>query len=92
MHGKELPEQFDGHSLCFIESGNHKAALIDFNYETEPLPGTYPIPGIGPMMLLKETVLNHWGKLGFRYMYYYLMLNGIDVPLPNKMSMAGKQP
>jgi sulfide:quinone oxidoreductase len=44
------------------------------------------------MMLLKETVLNHWGKLGFRYMYYYLMLNGIDVPLPNKMSMAGKQP
>src|SRR5665811_2375774 len=33
---------FDGHANCFIESGFHKALLIDFNYDTEPLPGHYP--------------------------------------------------
>jgi sulfide:quinone oxidoreductase len=91
MKGKELPDKFDGHSLCYIESGNSKAAMIDFNYEVEPLPGTYPFPLFGPFSLLKETVINHWGKLAFRYMYYYLLLQGIDVPLPSKMTMAGKK-
>ena len=35
---------FDGHANCFIESGDGKGLLIDFNYDTEPLPGTYPLP------------------------------------------------
>ena len=34
---------FDGHANCFVETGFHKALLIDFNYEIEPLPG--PLPG-----------------------------------------------
>jgi sulfide:quinone oxidoreductase len=92
MHGKEAPDKFDGHSLCYIESGNKKAAMIDFNYDVEPLPGTYPVPLLGPFSLLKETTFNHWGKLAFKYMYWYLMLQGIDVPLPAKMSMTGKRP
>ena len=90
MAGKEMTHKFDGHSLCFIESGYNKAVMIDFSYEQEPVFGSYPFPVVGPLSLLKETVLNHWGKLGFRFMYYDLMLKGIPVPLPSKFSMAGK--
>jgi sulfide:quinone oxidoreductase len=88
--GKEMTHKFDGHSLCFIESGYNKAVMIDFSYEQEPIYGTYPFPVVGPLSLLKETVFNHWGKLGFRFMYYDMMLRGIPVPLPSKFSMAGK--
>ena len=90
INGKPLDEHFDGHSLCYIESGYGKAILIDFNYDYEPVPGTYPVPGIGPFSLLKETHINHWGKLVFKYMYY-AMLMGIHIPLPSKMSTAGKK-
>jgi sulfide:quinone oxidoreductase len=90
MAGKEMTHKFDGHSLCFIESGYNKAVMIDFSYNQEPVFGTYPFPVIGPLSLLKETVLNHWGKMGFRFMYYDMMLRGIPVPLPSKFSMAGK--
>jgi sulfide:quinone oxidoreductase len=89
--GGELKPLFDGHANCFVESGNGKAVLIDFNYDVEPLPGSYPLPGIGPFALLKESVLNHWGKLGFRWMYWYLLLKGYPVPLPAQMQMAGKK-
>ncbi len=89
--GGELKPLFDGHANCFVESGNGKALLIDFNYEVEPLTGSYPLPVIGPFPLLKESVLNHWGKLGFRWMYWNLLLKGIPVPLPAQMQMAGKK-
>ena len=89
--GKEMEPTFDGHSNCFIESGDGKAVLLDFNYDNEPVPGTYPIPGIGPMGLLKETRINHWGKLGFRYLYLWILLGGGHLPLPATMQMAGKQ-
>lgn len=92
MNGRPLSGHFDGHSICFIESGDNKAALIDFNYETEPLPGTYPVPLVGPFSLMQETLINHWGKLAFKWMYWNLMLKGIDVPLPSEMSMMGKRP
>jgi len=88
--GKEMTHKFDGHSLCFIESGYNKAVMIDFSYEQEPIYGTYPFPVVGPLSLLKETTFNHWGKMGFRIMYYDMMLKGIPVPLPSKFSMAGK--
>ena len=90
IHGKELHAKFDGHSSCYIESGFNKGILIDFSYNQEPLPGTYPIPGIGPFSLLKESFINHIGKMGFKYLYWELMLRGIEVPLPSKFSMAGK--
>jgi sulfide:quinone oxidoreductase len=88
--GKEMTAKFDGHSLCYIESGYGKAVMIDFSYEQEPVYGTYPLPVVGPFSLLRETTINHWGKLAFRFMYYELMLKGINVPLPTKFSMAGK--
>ncbi|HEX7556203.1 MAG TPA: FAD/NAD(P)-binding oxidoreductase, partial [Leptolinea sp.] len=62
MAGKELPGKFDGHASCYIESGFNKAVLIDFSYDVEPLPGAYPVPGLGPFSLLRETTINHWGK------------------------------
>ena len=42
LAGKPLEESYDGHANCFIETGFGKALLIDFNYETEPLPGRFP--------------------------------------------------
>ena len=92
MQGLEPLPSFDGHSNCFIESGYGKAFLIDFNYETEPLPGTFPLPGIGPLTLLQESPLNHWGKMMFRWLYWNMFLPGEELPFTNQMSMAGKQP
>ena len=91
IQGLPMTEAFDGHANCFIESGHGKGLLIDFNYDTEPLPGKYPLPGIGPFSLLKETELNHWGKLMFRWMYWNILLPGKELPLPALMSMAGKE-
>jgi sulfide:quinone oxidoreductase len=89
--GKSLVEGFDGHANCFIESGFGKAMLIDFNYDQEPLPGIYPYPFVGPFPLLKESRRNHWGKLAFRWVYWNMLLPGRPIPVPNRMSMAGKR-
>lgn len=88
--GAEMKIAFDGHANCFIESGFGKGLLIDFNYDTEPLPGRYPLPGVGPFTLLEESEANHWGKMMFRWMYWNILLKGKDLPLPALMSMAGK--
>ena len=90
VEGLPMLERFDGHANCFIESGHGKGLLIDFNYDTEPLPGKYPLPGVGPFTLLGETEANHWGKLLFKWMYWHLLLPGRELPLPALMSMAGK--
>lgn len=90
VEGSEMEPSFDGHANCFIESGFGKGLLIDFNYDTEPLPGRYPLPGIGPFSLLQESRLNHLGKLAFRWMYWNVLLKGRDTPLPARMSMTGK--
>ena len=89
--GLPMTGAFDGHANCFVESGDDKALLIDFNYDTEPLPGKYPVPKIGPMDLLKDTRANHLGKLAFRWIYWNVLLPGRPVPLPALMSMAGKE-
>jgi sulfide:quinone oxidoreductase len=88
--GRPMTGSFDGHANCFVESGDDKALLIDFNYDTEPLTGKYPLPVIGPMDLLKETRMNHLGKLAFRWIYWNVLLPGRPIPLPALMSMAGK--
>jgi sulfide:quinone oxidoreductase len=90
IDGLEMLPTFDGHANCFIESGFGKGLLIDFNYDVEPLPGRYPLPGIGPFALLQESEMNHWGKMMFRWMYWNLLLKGQELPLPALMSMAGK--
>jgi sulfide:quinone oxidoreductase len=89
--GRKMPHSFDGHANCFVESGDGKAMLIDFNYDVQPLPGKYPIPGVGLLTLLEESRMNHWGKLMFRWIYWNALLPGRRLPVPTAMSMAGKR-
>ncbi|MFN2106401.1 MAG: NAD(P)/FAD-dependent oxidoreductase [Candidatus Promineifilaceae bacterium] len=90
IDGQEMLIPFDGHANCFIESGFGKGILIDFNYDVEPLPGKYPLPGIGPFSLLEESEMNHWGKMMFRWLYWNVLLKGKEMPIAAQMSMAGK--
>ncbi|MFN8121347.1 MAG: FAD/NAD(P)-binding oxidoreductase [Thermoleophilia bacterium] len=89
LEGRELDAGYDGHANCFIETGFKKALLIDFNYETEPLPGHFPGP-VG-MPLLKESRLNHLGKLMFQWFYWHTLLPGRDIPgIGTRMPARGK--
>jgi len=90
MEGLEPLPKFDGHANCFIESGFEQGILIDFNYDVEPLPGKFPLPGFGPFSLLKESPANHWGKMMFRWIYWNVLLKGGEMPFESQMSMAGK--
>lgn len=89
--GNAPEAKFDGHANCFIESGDGKALLIDFSYDVEPLPGHYPLPHVGPMSLLKETRLNHFGKLMFRWVYWNMLLPARPMPVGHAFSMSGKK-
>jgi sulfide:quinone oxidoreductase len=90
LAGQAPDSSFDGHANCFIETGFHKAMLIDFNYETEPLSGRFP-NAAGPMPLLEESRLNHLGKLMFQWFYWHALLPGRDLPgIGPSMTMAGK--
>jgi len=91
LAGRPMTHNFDGHANCFIESGDGKGLLIDFNYTVEPLMGKFPLPIVGPFPLLKESRLNHLGKLAFRWIYWNLLLKGRWIPIPALMSMAGKK-
>jgi sulfide:quinone oxidoreductase len=91
IEGRPLTAKFDGHANCYIETGYGKGALIDFNYDTEPLPGTFPLPGIGPFGLLKNTKINHYGKVMFRWIYWHILLKGKELPVEPLMTMAGKK-
>jgi len=87
---EELDDGYDGHVNCFIETGYHKALLVDFNYETEPLLGHFPTAFGLP--LLRESRLNHLGKLLFQSIYWHALLPGRDLPgLGPAMPTAGKK-
>ena len=87
---EELEAGFDGHANCFIETGFHKALLIDFNYETEPLPGHFP--SVFGLPLLRESRLNHLGKLAFQWVYWHALLPGREIPgIGPAMPTAGKK-
>jgi len=92
LDGRDLEASFDGHTNCFIETGFHKALLIDFNYDTEPLPGVFPEPHVGPLRLLRESRLNHLGKLAFEWIYWHFLLPGRAIPgISAQMRLAGKE-
>ncbi len=91
IEGRPLNAKFDGHSNCYIETGHGKGSIIDFNYDTEPLPGTFPLPGVGPFGLLQNTKLNHYGKVLFRWIYWHILLKGKELPIESEMTMAGKK-
>jgi sulfide:quinone oxidoreductase len=88
--GDELATTYDGHANCFIETGFHKALLIDFNYETEPLPGHFPT--VFGLPLLRQSRLNHLGKLAFQWVYWHALLPGRPIPgIGPEMPTAGKK-
>ncbi len=80
LAGEPLEGSYDGHANCFVETGFHKALLIDFNYDVQPLPGRYPNPHLGPLPLLAESRLNHLAKLAFQSLYWHALLPGHDLP------------
>jgi sulfide:quinone oxidoreductase len=80
LAGEPLQGSYDGHANCFVETGFHKALLIDFNYDVQPLPGRYPNPRLGPLPLLAESRLNHLAKLAFQSLYWHALLPGHDLP------------
>jgi sulfide:quinone oxidoreductase len=88
---RPLPNSFDGHANCFVESGRGQAMLLDFNYDTQPLLGSFPAPVVGPMRLLKPSRVNHLGKLAFEQLYWKVLLPGRRLPVSSHMSMAGKR-
>ena len=90
IDGQAPKGTFDGHATCFICSGYEKAFLIDFNYQYEPLPGKFPFPGLGPFSLLGDSYLNYWGKMMFKWVYWNMMLRGVELPLEQQLTMAGK--
>jgi sulfide:quinone oxidoreductase len=90
LNGQPLSASFDGHTNCFIESGSGKALLIDFNYDTEPVTGRFP--GRIGLPLLRESRLNHLGKLAFQWFYWHMLLPGRDIPgIGTDMPLAGKR-
>jgi sulfide:quinone oxidoreductase len=91
LEGEPLDGSYDGHANCFIETGFHKALLIDFNYDTEPLAGRFPTAA-GPLPLLRESRVNHLGKLMFQWLYWHVLLPGRDIPgIAPELSLAGKE-
>ncbi len=93
MQGNLPLPSYDGHATCYIESGYYKALLLDFNYDVEPLEGKFPVPALGPFSLLKESYLNHMGKIAFDWVYWNMLVTGIlpMVPLlPSQMNFIGK--
>ncbi|HAM03438.1 MAG TPA: oxidoreductase [Acidimicrobiaceae bacterium] len=90
LAGDALDASFDGHTNCFIESGFGKALLIDYNDDVEPVPGHFP--GRFGLPLLRESRLNHLGKLAFQSLYWHALLPGRDIPgLTSAMPLAGKR-
>jgi sulfide:quinone oxidoreductase len=89
LDGQPLTAAFDGHTNCFIETGFGRALLIDFNYDTEPLTGHYPTR-LG-LPLLRQSRLNHLGKLAFQQFYWHSLLPGRDIPgISSTMPAHGK--
>jgi sulfide:quinone oxidoreductase len=93
IDGQPPLQSFDGHANCFVETGHGKAMLLDFNYDIEPLEGSFPLPYAGPFSLLQESYMNHMGKLAFKWVYWNMLLPG-HLPLvpllPSHMSFIGK--
>ena len=91
IHGIKPEEIYDGHSTCFIVYSKGTSSLIDFNYKIEPLPGKFPLPHMGPFSLLNETKANWYGKLGFEWLYWNVLLAGRHLGMPPTLVMAGKE-
>jgi sulfide:quinone oxidoreductase len=90
LRGEPLQASYDGHVNCFVETGDGKALLVDFNTEVEPVPGHFPGP-VG-LPLLAESRLNHLGKRAFEQVYWRALLPGRNLPfVRSAMPLSGKR-
>jgi sulfide:quinone oxidoreductase len=80
LRGEPVVAGYDGHANGFIETGFERAFYFEHNYETEPQPGTFPLPMVGPLNALQESHLNHLGRRSIRWMYWNVLLPGHDMP------------
>jgi sulfide:quinone oxidoreductase len=55
--GHRPTAEYDGKTVCFIESGRDEATYIAFDYEEEPVPK-------------RPSKLIHWSKLGYNQSYW----------------------
>jgi len=89
LAGESPDAHYDGHGTGFIETGFHKAMLLDSNYTTQPLPGHFPT-AVG-LPLLKDSRLSHLAKVEFQWFYWHFLLPGRDIPgLGSAMPTRGK--
>ena len=49
------------------------------------------LPVAGPFSLLRETRMNHLGKLAFKWVYWNILIKGLPMPVSNHLSLIGKQ-
>lgn len=89
---RQMPPKpsFDGHASFFVETGFNRGVMLDYNYEIGALPGSYPVPGLGPFRLLKESKSNHLGKMGSRWLYWNRQLPAKSGLGTSQLSLAGK--
>ena len=64
IDGKPPLSTFDGHANCFVETGHHKAMLLDFNYDIEPLEGYVPVAVRGSVFAARRKPLEPPGQAG----------------------------
>ncbi|MFK5921703.1 MAG: FAD/NAD(P)-binding oxidoreductase [Verrucomicrobiota bacterium] len=62
LRGEELGEDcvYEGHVMCFLETGYSKASIIDFDYSAPPV-------------LKAPNALMHYQKMAFNKAYWYLI-------------------
>ena len=89
LKGEPLDPGYDGHANGFIETGFERAFYFEHNYDTEPSPGTFPMPMVGPLNALQESHLNHLGRRSIRWMYWNVLLPGHDMPGVGPQMRAG---
>ena len=50
--------------MCFLEAGDDKASLLDFDYNRPPV-------------VHEPTTIVHWQKMAFNKAYWYLVPTGV---------------
>ncbi|HET9494821.1 MAG TPA: FAD/NAD(P)-binding oxidoreductase [Chloroflexia bacterium] len=56
--------EYEGHVMCFLESGYDKASMLDFDYNRPP-------------DVKEPTAVVHWQKMAFNKAYWYLVPTGV---------------
>jgi sulfide:quinone oxidoreductase len=81
IKGQPPVPRYDGHTTCVVDTGFEKAVLLDYNAESDPSMGRFPLPGFGPFPLVEESTLVYRGKKSLRWLYWNAILKGTTLPL-----------